>query len=47
VDRQDLLRVSEITGVELDDDEIREMLSTERNRGNGKVDYEDFKYFME
>jgi Ca2+-binding EF-hand superfamily protein len=39
--------VSAITGIELGEEEIEQMLMTERNRGSGKVDYTDFKYLME
>lgn len=44
---KDLQRVSEITGIELGEEEIEQMLVTERNCGSGKVDYADFKYIME
>lgn len=39
MDIDDLKRVADITGVELTDDEINEMVMTERNRNNGKVDF--------
>jgi Ca2+-binding EF-hand superfamily protein len=47
IDADDLRRASEITGVELTEEEMEEMVKTERNRGSGLVDFEDFKYFME
>ena len=44
---KDLQRVAEIAGVELGEEEMGQMLVTERNCGSGKVDYADFKYIME
>lgn len=44
---QDLLRVAHLTGIELSEEEVSQMLSTERNRGSLRVDYEDFRYIME
>ena len=47
IDAEDLLRASEITQVELSEEEIAGMLIIEKNEGNGVVTLEDFKYVME
>lgn len=47
IDIEDLRRASEITGIELDEQEMHNMLLTERNEGTGEVDFEDFVYIME
>ena len=47
IDIQDLNRASEVTGVELTAEEVEGMVQTERNEGSGRVDFHDFKFFME
>jgi Ca2+-binding EF-hand superfamily protein len=47
IDRADLARVAAVAGVELGEEEVGAMLATARNRGSGRVDYEDFKFIME